>query len=98
MFNQLDINHTVLCSPQRRAIETAINVLNSYPNKEKLTIRLEPLLKEVTISADTIPLSKTELKEFVNKTSKASGIKIIYGDASLENDNWILNVLTNKEK
>ena len=71
-------------------------MLNSYPNKEKLTIRLEPLLKEETIGACTIPLSKTELKEFVNKTSKASGIKIIYGDASLENDDWILNVLTNK--
>lgn len=73
-------------------------MLNSYPNKEKLTIRLEPMLKECTLDASTLPISATELKEFVNKTSKASGIKIVYGDASLENDDWILNVLTNKEK
>ena len=72
-------------------------MLNSYPNKDKLTIRLEPLLKEGTLDASCTPLSKEELKEFVEKTSKASGIKIIYGDASLEKDDWILNVLTNYE-
>jgi len=62
-----------------------------------MTIRLEPLLKECTHSAGTVPVSAHELAEFVNKTREESGMKIVFGDEMLGKDNWNLEVLTDKD-
>jgi hypothetical protein len=91
-----DINPTVLCSPHRASIQSCIELLGSYLGKSHITIRLEPLLKEAFVSGDTTPLKAADLKKFVDQVSEESGIKIVYGDKSLERDDWVLDILTNK--
>ena len=55
----------VLVSPHIRTIQTAVNMLQSHPQKDKLTLKLEPQLKEVVYTAGDVPLSSHELIEFV---------------------------------
>ena len=63
-----------------------------------MIIRLEPHLKECICTADTIPCSAIEFKDFCNQVTKDSGIKIEYGCDSLNRDNWCLDIMTNKDK
>ena len=72
-------------------------MLSSHPQKRSITIRLEPLLKESLVSADTIPTTAAKLKAFVEKTIKESEINILYGSDCLEKDNWAVDLLENKE-
>jgi hypothetical protein len=71
-------------------------MLKSHPLKRKMTIRLEPLLKESLVSADSTPTTAAKLKAFVAKISQDTGIKIEYGDECLERDNWALEILEDK--
>ena len=48
-------------------------------------------------SADTTPLKGAELKRFVEETAKQTGLRFEYGDEMLEKDDWVFDVLTNKE-
>jgi hypothetical protein len=75
-----DLNPCVLCSPHRASIESCVEILGTYLGKNHMTIRLEPLLKEVFCSGDTTPLPAKDLKKFCDKISQESGIKIEYGD------------------
>ena len=62
-----------------------------------MVIVLEPLLSEIVIDAGGIPLTAKELREFVDATVEEFGVKIVYGSDILLRDDWIFDVLTNKE-
>ena len=72
-------------------------MLETYPRKASLTLRVEPQLKEQYVNATTAPLTAAELKKFVEDSSKKYGLRIEYGCPSLERDDWLFDALTNKE-
>jgi len=72
-------------------------MLASHPQKNDITIRLEPLLKEALVSAHTVPTTAAKLKAFVEKTKKDTGLSIEYGDDCLNRDNWAVEILEDKE-
>ena len=72
-------------------------MLRSHPQKENLTIRLIPMLKEAINTATDIPNSAHFLQLFIENVMETSGIKIEYGDESLKKDTWALDVCTNSE-
>jgi hypothetical protein len=60
-----------------------------------LTLSLTPLLKEVVCTAAEVPVPDDELKMFVEKTEKESGITIYTGNLNDYSENWMLDIMTN---
>jgi hypothetical protein len=48
-------------------------------------------------TADSAPQSAADLKTFVDKISKETGLKIVYGDEMLLKDDWVTYTHPNKE-
>ena len=71
-----DLNPCVLCSPHRASIESCVEILGTYLGKNHMTIRLEPLLKEVFCSGDTTPLPAKDLKKFCDKSLKSRELRL----------------------
>ena len=78
-----------------RAIETAIHILGSHPEKSSFKLLLDPTLKEFMNTACDVPLHPSELKQKVNDLSEKHKIEIDASDKRLENDAWMLEFLTN---
>ena len=84
----------MIVSPHRRTIQTAVNLLKSHPQRENLTLKLVPVIKEQLFSAACVPVPLDELKEFVRAVEKESGLKI---ECDIESETWGLDVMTSEE-
>ena len=61
-FNFAD--NTVYASPHVRAIETLCHMLETYPGRNRLTVVLLPLAKEVLSGYGNIPIKVNELAKY----------------------------------
>jgi hypothetical protein len=55
------------------------------------------MLNEKFNRACSTPLPAAVLRDFVQRTREETGLNIVYGDKSLERDDWIFDMLTNVE-
>lgn len=70
-----------MVSPHRRAIQTAIKILESHPQfSQPLTITLYPYIKEQLSHSNDLVVSRKELETFTNEISaKHPNISFDYG-------------------
>jgi hypothetical protein len=92
LVNQFDLHQVVLVSPHKRTIRTACGLLATHPQKDQLVLRLTPMLKEATRSSQSCVCGPEELKEFCDKVTLETGIKIENGDEMLEKADWTMDV------